>query len=141
MDVFVPPSTGGLSGPRDVVFGPDGRLYVTSFDTNEVLRYEAGTGNFVDVFVSAGSGGIVNPDGLTFGSDGNLYVVGNGSHNVVRYDGVTGALIDEFVSAGSGGLTGPYRLTFGPDRVCGQPGKQRDPAFQWYRRFLHGCVC
>lgn len=44
--------TGGLSGPTAAVFGPDGDLYVASFNTDEVLRYDGATGAFAGVFVS-----------------------------------------------------------------------------------------
>ena len=32
--------SGGLSGASDLIFGSDGYLYVSSFDTNEVLRFK-----------------------------------------------------------------------------------------------------
>jgi sugar lactone lactonase YvrE len=124
IDVFVAPGSGGLNGPRALVFGPDGNLYVNSSDPGpgSVLRYDGTTGAFIDVFVAAGSNpfgesGPGNSRGLVFMPDGNLYV---GSYpqlhpSVLRYHGTTGALIDAFVSEGSGGLfnlTGPL---FGPD--------------------------
>ena len=36
-------------------------LLVLSNDTNEVLRYDGGTGAFLGAFVSAGSGGLDGP--------------------------------------------------------------------------------
>ena len=44
--------TGGLINPTAAIFGPDGNLYVASFGTDEVLRYDGETGAFLDVFVS-----------------------------------------------------------------------------------------
>jgi IPTL-CTERM motif len=41
-------------------------LYVSSFSTTEVLRYNGETGAFIDVFVSAMSGGLDGPAFLVF---------------------------------------------------------------------------
>jgi streptogramin lyase len=124
IDAFVSPGSGGLTGPRGLVFGPDGHLYVNCNQPGpgSVLRYDGQTGAFLDIFVPAGSNpfgesGPGNPRGLVFGPDGNLYVSNFPvlHPSVLRYDGKTGALIDAFVSEGSGGLqylTGPL---FGPN--------------------------
>jgi hypothetical protein len=124
IDSFVPPGSGGLNGPRGLVFGPDGNLYVNSFDSGPgpVLCYDGTTGAFLDVFVRSGS----NPfgenrsgasRGLVFGPDGNLYVSSFPQlhPSVLRFDGHTGALIDAFVREGSGGLAYPTGPLFGPD--------------------------
>ena len=119
--VLITAGSGGLTGPRDLVFTPDGKLLVASIYTDEVLRYDAATGQFIDVFASAASGGLDDPDGMSLGPDQNgdgvvdLYVGGYSSHNVLCYNGATGALLREFVAAGSGGLQRPFGLVFGPD--------------------------
>jgi outer membrane protein assembly factor BamB len=95
-----------------LVFGPDGNLYVTSFGTGQVLRYNGTTGALLGTFVAAGSGGLSLPRGLAFGPDGNLYVGSFGSGDVLRYNGATGAFIDDFVPSTSGGLGGPTFLAF-----------------------------
>ncbi len=41
---FVTPHSGGLNGPGDLVFGPDGHLYVGNSRTDSVLRYDGRTG-------------------------------------------------------------------------------------------------
>ena len=107
--------SGGLAGPHSLTFGPDGLLYVTSFNGDQVLRYNPDTGAFVDVFVTTGSGGLNTPSAAVFGADGQLYVTGLNSQNVLRYDGTNGNFSDAFVTAGSGGLAGPESLAFGPD--------------------------
>jgi DNA-binding beta-propeller fold protein YncE len=99
----------GLATAADVV-------YVTSFDSDSVLKFDANTGAPLGVFVPAGSGGLNGPTGLTFGPDGHLYVssfVFN--HNVLKYHGKSGRCLGVFVPEGSGGLQGPMDLSFGPD--------------------------
>ncbi|MFP2925333.1 hypothetical protein ACLESO_08965 [Pyxidicoccus sp. 3LG] len=110
--VFVTPGSGGLANPQELVYGPDGNLYIASFDSGNVLRYDGKTGAFIDVFVPAGSGGLGAPGGLIFGPDGNLYVADSffGTNSVLRYDGETGAFIDVFATGG--GLLVPQRMAF-----------------------------
>ncbi len=105
----------GSDYPVDVIVGPDGNLYVSGWNSNNVLRYNATTGAFIDTFVSAGSGGLSSAAGLAFGPDGNLYVASRLTSEVLRFDGATGAFIDAFVTAGAGGLSEPEGLTFGPN--------------------------
>ena len=47
-------------------------LFVSSYFTDNVLRYDGKTGAFVDTFASGG--GLDRPAGLAFGPDNNLYV-------------------------------------------------------------------
>jgi sugar lactone lactonase YvrE/subtilisin-like proprotein convertase family protein len=112
----VPPfvfwGSGGLSGPGGLVVGPDGNWYVSSSNSNQVLRYDP-TGAFLGAFVSAGSGGLVKPTGLAFGPDGALYVSSTGTDQVLRYKGTTGAFVGVFASASS--LKQPGGLVFRPD--------------------------
>lgn len=104
--------TGGLSGPGAVLFGPDGALYVSSFDSDAILRYDGATGAFLDVFVAAGAGGLDGPDaGMVFGPDGDLYVPSYYSDEVLRYDGVTGEPLGAFTPA-DGTLSRPRTLLF-----------------------------
>ena len=91
-------------------------VYVSSFDNDSVLKFDADTGAFLGVFVPAGSGGLNGPTGLTFGPDGHLYVSSFVFNNsVLKYHGRNGRFLGVFVSEGSGGLQGPMDLSFGPD--------------------------
>jgi len=100
---FVASGSGGLSGARNIAYGPDGNLYVVSAQTNSVLRYDRDTGAFIDIFVVSGSGGLDNPWAMAFGPDGNLYITGRYT-GVLRYDGTTGTFIDVFVSSAAYGI-------------------------------------
>jgi sugar lactone lactonase YvrE len=109
-----PAINGGLSNAGGVAFGPDGNVYVTSFNTNNVFRFQGPKGNspgsFMDVFVN----NIQSPSNLTFGPDGNLYVGSDAPNNagqVDRFDGVTGLPIGSGVFAQ---LPGPKQIIFDP---------------------------
>ncbi|MCB9688987.1 MAG: hypothetical protein H6735_28350 [Alphaproteobacteria bacterium] len=105
--------TGGLIHPDAAIFGPDGRLYVSSFGTDEVLRYEP-DGTFVDVFVGAREGGLRGPDlGLAFDADGRFYAPGWTSDAVHRYD-ADGHYLDDVVGAADG-LDRPRVVAFDHD--------------------------
>lgn len=112
LDHFVGAGLTSLNDCRQMVLGPDGKLYVASRQNDSVLRYEGGTGYFVDVFVTSGFGGLSRPEGMTFGPDGMLYVSSRSNHRIIRYDPQTGAA--ELFASG-GGLNRPKGLAFGPD--------------------------
>jgi hypothetical protein len=85
-----PAAVSGQFHPRGIVFGPDGRLYVSIRNLPDpcggsVLRYDVPTNNpaawkFRDVFVtnpvdcSKNVNDLHRPEGLVFGPDDNLYV-------------------------------------------------------------------
>jgi hypothetical protein len=126
IDDFVALGDGGLSNPLGMVFGPDGNddgrldLYVCSFLSDSILRYDGATGDFLDAFVvGAGPGPRLRPLALTFGPDGDLYVTSNNQVAVLRFEGpdgeTPGAPLGTFVPPGSGGLIVPDGLLFGPD--------------------------
>ena len=98
-------------------------MLVSSRDSDNVIRYDGHTGQFIDVFASGG--GLDEPTGLTIGPDGNLYVANYTGNNILRYDGQTGAFIDVFSS--SAGLVRPYGITFAPngDLYVGSPATDR----------------
>ncbi len=51
----------GLSLAHSLTMGPDGYVYVTSYGTDTVIRYDLKTGTSLGVFVTAGSGGLNGP--------------------------------------------------------------------------------
>jgi sugar lactone lactonase YvrE len=119
---FIPSHSGGLGRAGGVVFGPDGNLFVSSEGTNEVMRYDGGTGDPLPADGQSGAVFVPNdpanphlnqPAGMVFGPDGNLYVVSINTDSVIRFDGLTGDYIDDFISSGSGGLFRPRDLAFG----------------------------
>ncbi|PSB34678.1 PEP-CTERM sorting domain-containing protein [Stenomitos frigidus] len=85
-------SGSGLIRPYGNAFGPDGSLFVSSFRTNEILRYDGTTGAFLGVFASDHNGGfgtlngLNGPNGLLFAPDGSLYVTTEGTANDVKGD-------------------------------------------------------
>jgi len=90
------------------------QLLVTSRNSNNVLRYDGVTGQFMDEFIAAGSGGLSAPGGIAF-KDGYIYVSSHnkGQASVKRYNAKTGAFVDNFTS---GRADFPYaNLVFGPD--------------------------
>lgn len=108
LDTFVSDGSGGISTPRNLIFGPDGDLYVGSVDTGEILRYDGQTGAFLDAFVTGG-GNLQEPGGLQFNpADGDLYVADVAGNQIHRFDGQSGAYIDSPVS----GLARPLGITF-----------------------------
>ena len=110
--IFVASSSGGLDGAAGISFGPDGNLYVASYGSSEILRYDGATGAFIDAFVSAGTAGISAPLGLTFGPDGDLYVASRGANGILKFDGTTGAHDATFVT---NAVADAEDITIGPD--------------------------
>jgi DNA-binding beta-propeller fold protein YncE len=101
---------GPLNGPTAAVFGPNGALYVASFENDRILRFNGLSGAYEGVFVPAGSGGLDGPDaGTKFGSDGLLYVPSFWNDRVLRYD-AQGNFVDEFVSFREGTCRQPRDL-------------------------------
>ena len=132
IDTFA--SGNGLHRPYGAAFGPDNRLYVSSFLSDQILRFDATTGAFVDVFATGNgqAGGLNGPNALLFGPDGKLYVTTQGSvalngqptfpglpSQVLRYDITTrqGEVFIEqpALSPAGAGYISLLGMVFGPD--------------------------
>jgi DNA-binding beta-propeller fold protein YncE len=110
----------GLARPEGLTFGPDGRLYVTSFrisvnDNDKILIFRR-NGTFrgkIDLDQVGEPRAFAQA--IAFGPGGNLYVPINGNGpdagSVRRYDVSTGTF-DTVVAAG-GELIAPWYITFG----------------------------
>lgn len=85
LELLVRGDTGRLQKPFYTAIA-DGVLYVSSHDTNEVLGYDAESGEFIDVAVDSGEGGLSGPRGLDFDSKGRLYVASSLGNEVIVYN-------------------------------------------------------
>ncbi len=103
---------GGLDGPQDMVVGPGGYIYIASYNSKNVLKYDGNTGAFVGVFASGN--GLEHPRTLTFGPDGNLYVASYNDtlsgNKIFKYNGTTGEFLGAFCDTND-----PWDMEFGPD--------------------------
>lgn len=97
----------GIGGRADV-------LYVSSYSTDKVLRFDPLTGAYIDTFVAASAGtGLSLPHGiLDRGTD--VLVASAGNDRVLRYDRTGGSLLGEFIGPGSG-IDYPVAMIEGPD--------------------------
>ena len=97
---------GGLNGPDNgTIIGADGLLYVPSYFTNQIIRYDLDNGTS-EVFIN----GIFRPRVLVFEGD-QLYITSETADAVRRYE-LDGTFIDNFIQPGSGILDQPVGLAF-----------------------------
>ena len=113
LDGIVEEGSGDLTLAGGIDFGPNGDIFVASFGTNKVLRYDGATGAFLGEFAAVP--GFFSVLTLRFGPNGNLYVPDTASDSVLEFDGNNGELVGTFVAARSGGLDNPLGLAFGPN--------------------------
>jgi hypothetical protein len=99
--VFVPSASGGLAQACGLVFGPDSNLYVASYRSNAINKYDGTTGAFLGTFIS----GISGPVSLAFRPDG-LYVSDQNDGAVNLYNPTTGAFESTIVPSVSGRSSG-----------------------------------
>lgn len=145
-----------LNRPEGLVFGPDGKLYITSFrasdnDTDKVVVFQgpggASPGAYVDS-IDLDNAGRKEPrafaQALLFGPEGKLFVPisgdGPATGSVRRYD-VSTKTFDVFVKprAKGGALQLPWYLSFGKTNAAtlaypGAAGPVQGPNLQ-------NCVC
>jgi hypothetical protein len=114
-----PGETADLHRPEGLVFGPDGKLYVTSFradgnDTDKILVFNAGGTEVDRIALDAVGQPRAYGQALLFGPGGALFVpiTGNGPDTgAVRQYDVTAKTYTNFVAPGTMGE--PWYLAFG----------------------------
>ncbi len=101
-----------------MVFGPDGNLYVSSWGTESVDRFQGPLGSTPGsplpaagqsgaTFLAPGSSGLAGPNELIFGPNGNLFVsngltvsgVSDNNYGVLEFDPTTGSFITTYVAS------------------------------------------
>jgi DNA-binding beta-propeller fold protein YncE len=97
LGALVPTGGGGLDSPQGICVGPDGNVYVSSANTDQVLRY-APSGASLGQFQVGG--GLDQPWFCKWGPDGKFYVSSSLTSQVLCYraDGV----FDHVAAAGHG---------------------------------------
>lgn len=119
-------STFNISRPTGAVVGPDGNLYVISYDQS-LRRYNRTTGALIATLATNIA---TFPDDLKFGPDGNLYIACELFPGILRYDingnpqpspGNNGAVFffgpNRFVSSVFGPDGNLYAVDFGANQV------------------------
>jgi len=83
-----------LAWPHDILFLEEaGTVLVTNFNSGNIERYNAQTGEHVDTFAS----GIAGPTRMKIGPDGLLYVLSGSSNQSVKRYQLDGTFVDNFV--------------------------------------------
>jgi PKD repeat protein len=99
-----------------MAFDSEGNLYVASYLTDSVLRYNP-DGSFQDAVVATGAGGLDAPSAVIV-SDGNLYVSEVVQDDVLHYDIATGTSLGPFIENRQGEEVlneRPKSIACGPD--------------------------
>lgn len=99
-----------MVGPSDVLFGPNGDLYVANSLADNVSRYDRATGALVATYRHPA---LVHPVGLAFSADGRLFASSVTARRLYELNPNTSEVIG--VVAEGGLLAGPADIHFGPD--------------------------
>ncbi len=106
IEILVEAGKSGLRGPDNgTIVGPDGKLYVPSYYTNQILRYDLQT-KTSEVFIEK----VGRPRVLVFKGD-HLFITSETDDAVCRYD-LDGKFVDHFIQPGSDQLDEPAGLAF-----------------------------
>lgn len=96
---FVDKFVTGIHTPDGQSWDAAGDLYVSSFGTNQILKYSCTTGAFISAFVPSGAGGLSGPLDSRFGANGEFFVNSFNSGTLKRYSS-SGVYLGNFASAG-----------------------------------------
>jgi len=98
---------GPLNGTDGVSFDITGNMYVSSFNTGQVLKYNS-AGVYQSVFASTS---LTSPLDSRFGVDGDLFVNDFNTGTVKRFKGTDGSFVSNFIT----GLGQTQGQEIGPD--------------------------
>lgn len=89
IEILDPNNFAGVSSPQGVNIGPDGLLYVASFDNDRIVRYDPTSAQFKDDFVPVKLNGTphMGPIEPRFESDNNLVVSTFDGGRILKYQG------------------------------------------------------
>jgi outer membrane protein assembly factor BamB len=108
LGVFVTSGSGGLNGPRGLLFGNDGNLLVSNQNVNSefngnVLQYNRQSGAFMGQFVTDDDNPPFGPRGIILSNDGSfLFVADLFGGQLLKYDGNSGEFLDVLEPNGFG---------------------------------------
>ncbi len=125
IDHFIASGISDLDNSRGMAFDPQGRLYVVSQDTDQVIRYNPVTGQFIDIFVTTNDPGNLNAPNelLWFRESGEDRLLVSGvSNDAIKLYNSTGQFVRNFiVSTAAAVLDGPVGFAIRPTPANGAP--------------------
>lgn len=104
---------------NSISVGPDGKVYVASYQTGDIFQFDRQTGNLLSRFVSTHeTHGMKHPHNVMFGPDRHLYVTNiseDHQHSVLRFDGRSGKFMNVFIDGKTPKIEFPSDIVFAPD--------------------------
>lgn len=109
---FIDTFAGNVRGADGQAWDVQGNLYVSSFGSNRIAKFNGSTGASMGDFVAPNGGSLSGPLDNLFMANGDLLVASFNNSRVKRYQAVTGLYLGDFASV-PGRVQG---LTLSPDR-------------------------